>query len=169
MSRRLPLGGHILVQMLSLAMIMPHNHEVCGVVTAYPAASSMLSALDTGMRLMAALFPSPVSMAAVFAARVDGSQQQCMVVTAMLQLLVGFAFPTAVLAAIEATDVGRFWEGCSEGDQQEPPRLHDRCLLWLRTKILQNCTIISSALLFSAIYSIVFSLVSLIYGVELMI
>jgi len=163
MARRLPLGLHLLVQTVSLAMVVPYNGEVCSLVLQYPAAPRLLGTLDKGMRLIAALLPSQYSLPIIFAARVDGSQQQCMFVTSMLQVFVGFALPTAIIAAIEVKEVKRFVERCGA----KPTSMRDRCLLWLSINVFDNCTPLVFIVLSLSLYSVVFLLISLLTGLEI--
>jgi len=159
-ARRLHFGSHVIVQPLGLALVMRYNGDVCSTMARYPAAQQLLGGMYNAMRLVAAAVAAPLTPPEVFFGQAKSEEQQCMVVTGLLQVVLGFLIPTAVIAVCEATEVSRFAEYCGEGSR--PKSMHDWWLLWFHRNICENnCRIVLTMLCFMA-YSIVCTLFLLV-------
>lgn len=161
MARRLRFGPHVVVHALGLASVMRYNGDVCATMARYPAAPRLLGGMYNAMRLIAAAVAAPLTPPEVFFGQAKSEEQQCMVVTGVLQVVLGFAVPTLLLLVLEASEVSRFAERHGRG--MKPTSMHDRCLLWFYKNIWGNTNTLVRVMLGLMTYSIVCTLFLLAY------
>lgn len=145
LARRLPLASHLVVQALGLVFLMPHNKGVCNLVMQYPAAPTMLNSFERVLNLSTAVLPGPIFQTTL-GDPLRAAERQCMVVTGMLQVLVGFSLPTALITVLEGQEVSSFAEGCERG--RSPPTVQGKLLLWVYRNLIESNGLVSLMMYF---------------------
>jgi hypothetical protein len=130
LSKRLGARAHLAVQALCVGAVVSRNRQLCAALLLRPWSAATVDDVDAVLRIAGAVVPVPLADAAA-AARGRSPTRQCLEATGVLQVVLGFLLPTAVVVGLETAAAVEH----AEGGGGPPPGLRWRCYRWLATNI----------------------------------